>query len=1229
MASTVAEPISAAEPISNNEDVLKQTTNATPSFLDVSDASLTQKDEVDAQETGSEDAASAVASEDITRASLESLADKSQLPRPYEPIAKTLEGDKENIPHPESPHIDISGPTTSEIAFEDSPLPFEQTHTIATGVDASAIVHDAVHEAASEAVSAAHEDLSSPSLHEHVDLAAENTPSVEEVEAHQTPSVELTAELEEPKTSTINAEGLIYSSEAEHPSAPVDSATNETALDSSHGSLAQETAVHQPEAPDVEAAGLVPADASPKRCYSPSCGEDGSCYSPSCPGKANGSEASHQAKVGSLTSSEPPAEETSVHELKAPLEADSLAPSDISPKRCYSPSCGEDGSCYSPSCPGKTSDLPTTFEEHVGAPASSADHSIRDPVQEATPIEVSSESVQADEKVVEPTQESTPAPESVQHEAPSVEAEADKSAPAQESVSDEEDEVLASVQPHDDASGNAEIELEETAPKEHQDVVAGEDVVGEANVDSEAPLVQGEVEQSADQLSIKTSDEIERPKSPWTPSYSVTTQGPSDTSEASEEVEEAEPSLVAPEAFVDHVGPTQTADSTVAATTVEDVPADAPESIHAQDPIAKSPSVLALDTSSLHSREEEFKDERPKSPWTPSYSVISQGTVDKNAALDQLDQLPPSVVSASPDAVLALESAPDSSNSGSNEAKEISRSLRRIPSINITSSEESEDNPAVAQDTAAAAASDEVPLPQSPQISVQTSVPTVQSDEERPRSPWSPSYSVTNQGPISQDAEIEQLEQLPPPAPHSDEEPPKSPWTPSYSVTSQGPVSQDSEIEQLEQLPPPVQQSDEEPPKSPWTPSYSVTSQGPVYQDSEIEQLEQLPPPVQPSAEEPPKSPWTPSYSVTNQGPVVEDLEIEQLAQLPPPVTGAATHEEGAVAQPEISNAQVSRVPSIDVTKSFDVQETNSLHNISAAEEAVVTKSPSQLSINLPATITTSEEERPKSPWTPSYSVTRQGSVTKDPAELDDSEQLPPPKSPWTPSYSVTRQGSVSQDAGLDQLEQLPPNSVEAPLLDSSARSASPSPAVVYEPPSSIVPAAASTEEADAPANIALIMPEVDVPDRPASPWTPSYSVTTQGPDEGGAGEKTTAESAEVQDLLKGQPFPANQPETQVAEKKPSQLQVNTSDSTHGPEEPVAAGSRKRTESAISRFFPGGWFSSSPTVPDVNRTRTSTEVATGEFIRSASQDGAQPESATTPVAAPGEEETKPRWCTIM
>jgi hypothetical protein len=36
------------------------------------------------------------------------------------------------------------------------------------------------------------------------------------------------------------------------------------------------------------------------------------------------------------------------------------------------------------------------------------------------------------------------------------------------------------------------------------------------------------------------------------------------------------------------------------------------------------------------------------------------------------------------------------------------------------------------------------------------------------------------------------------------------------------------------------------------------------------------------------------------------------------------------------------------------------------------------------------EETRPKSPWTPSYSVTTQGSAMQDAAELEGLEQLPP-----------------------------------------------------------------------------------------------------------------------------------------------------------------------------------------------------------------------------------------------
>jgi hypothetical protein len=39
-------------------------------------------------------------------------------------------------------------------------------------------------------------------------------------------------------------------------------------------------------------------------------------------------------------------------------------------------------------------------------------------------------------------------------------------------------------------------------------------------------------------------------------------------------------------------------------------------------------------------------EERPKSPWTPSYSVTTQGSASEPAELDQLDQLPPSLFGA-------------------------------------------------------------------------------------------------------------------------------------------------------------------------------------------------------------------------------------------------------------------------------------------------------------------------------------------------------------------------------------------------------------------------------------------------------------------------------------------------------------------------------------------------------------------------------------------------------
>lgn len=77
------------------------------------------------------------------------------------------------------------------------------------------------------------------------------------------------------------------------------------------------------------------------------------------------------------------------------------------------------------------------------------------------------------------------------------------------------------------------------------------------------------------------------------------------------------------------------------------------------------------------------------------------------------------------------------------------------------------------------------------------------------------------------------------------------------------------------------------------------------------------------------------------------------------------------------------------------------------------------------------------------------------------------------------------------------------------------------------------------------------------------------------------------------------------------------------------AQSRKRLEStASSRFFPGGWFSTSPTIGG----RTSLENAQGEFsaLKSPIDMAGTAAPATTPVDGLAEdEERKSRWCTIM
>lgn len=59
-----------------------------------------------------------------------------------------------------------------------------------------------------------------------------------------------------------------------------------------------------------------------------------------------------------------------------------------------------------------------------------------------------------------------------------------------------------------------------------------------------------------------------------------------------------------------------------------------------------------------------------------------------------------------------------------------------------------------------------------------------------------------------------------------------------------------------------------------------------------------------------------------------------------------------------------------------------------------------------------SEEPIPERPWTPLYSVVRQGSLSPaqsaEPLEEAESKEAAPER-PWTPSYSVSQQGASPQ----------------------------------------------------------------------------------------------------------------------------------------------------------------------------------------------------------------------------
>ncbi|KIM85024.1 hypothetical protein PILCRDRAFT_378567 [Piloderma croceum F 1598] len=201
--------------------------------------------------------------------------------------------------------------------------------------------------------------------------------------------------------------------------------------------------------------------------------------------------------------------------------------------------------------------------------------------------------------------------------------------------------------------------------------------IEDASADSEVPAHEsdsaavhsigssaGREEPAADVLSVEKGEDVERPKSPWTPSYSVTTQGPGELNILKNVAESEERENIpltkesTPEIVVGGVDTVDTAEPAKESGNALDSQAGADAQRHdaevstqvdgsTQEDHTTKPQSLAIDVSTSSLQSEEPTEERPKSPWTPSYSVITQGSSPhESAELDQLDQLSPSVIRA-------------------------------------------------------------------------------------------------------------------------------------------------------------------------------------------------------------------------------------------------------------------------------------------------------------------------------------------------------------------------------------------------------------------------------------------------------------------------------------------------------------------------------------------------------------------------------------------------------
>ncbi|KAL0954804.1 hypothetical protein HGRIS_003750 [Hohenbuehelia grisea] len=728
----------------------------------------------------------------------------------------------------------------------------------------------------------------------------------------------------------------------------------------------------------------------------------------------------------------------------------------------------------------------------------------------------------------------------------------------------------------------------------------------------EIPEAAGTVDQASDVDAVLKADEAhERPKSPWTPSYSVTTTGagsPSIEPVLNQEPESAE---------------LAEGDLPIIVTPAEEEPQP--------DIAVELKGAVPLDIP-----------ERPKSPWTPSYSTTTQGSPSRSPTREELvDEIPTSVVISPPGLSEPIEIDTDAEvkvppvhhidepevASGPDEVITIEEQNASKDTLEPEHTEfqqpQKDETSASGVETSALDISTTSLEAQSPQIDA----------PERPQSPWTPSYSVTSQGSPAAAKEVLLTESVPEQsanelldvaAPVVVEVSAPGEAETAAAIVDNEPVTETSSTV----LTPKVHISlanvnvDEPVPEVARSLSRSSSKEN-------LESATDLP--------ERPKSPWTPSYSVMSQGSplhsprALEPIQGEEISTLDAPVAvePVAESTSNEESEPKTENG-----------------ETRGLQLEGAGVEA---------------------PERPKSPWTPSYSVTQQGTPpTSDagpslPITAETLSQLDSVSSTMKTADTLDAQSELADLSIATQSAGTPKSS----LADLDVDTFSVASGQTLEPPEIITTVAEEQDGANdegvvssSPLRTPLAFKQTEIssdveyhsedltPGQEIAEANPLIVVSDQSVSEEATAatadepaDRADADAAEIKrDDAQPQAFPKEDEAKQPAEPQtrpfvprlaPVDEQAGLTTSSRDDTDVSPTKPRSRLEStASSRFFPGGWFSSSPKI----QGRPSLDVAQGEFTPSKTPVDMSGTTAPAPTPVDGlaeDEEKKAKWCTIM